>query len=139
MCDDYFDPRHCECGGMRTRFIIKSWEMTNDYAKLALNFYNQKTHKNFNLEEVVKLNRTPSAFYCMTFKARNAESDECYLFQGVVSVVGGPQVLLCEIKDEKEISIPADHDEYYDEESSGSMEDIYPYTKSENDLGVLHL
>ncbi|XP_075484846.1 uncharacterized protein LOC142524677 [Primulina tabacum] len=39
-----------------------------------------------------------SAFYCMTFKAQNAESDECSLFRGAVYVVGGPQVLLCEIK-----------------------------------------
>lgn len=28
----------------------------------------------------------------------------------------------------REILIPACHDEYYDEESFGSMEDIYPYT-----------
>ncbi|XP_073015419.1 uncharacterized protein [Primulina eburnea] len=47
-----------------------------------LDEYNTKDQKNFKLEKVCKLNFR-NVFSCMTFRARNAETDECRLFRGV--------------------------------------------------------
>ncbi|XP_073136480.1 uncharacterized protein [Henckelia pumila] len=110
MCDKYFDPRDCAPGAGITRFYIDGIEHFNYMAELALKFYNDKEQKDFSLEIVGKLNMFV-VLYCLTFWARIAESDERRLFRGVVDVLGGDKVLLCEIKDDGEFTIPVDHSE----------------------------
>ncbi|XP_073119849.1 uncharacterized protein [Henckelia pumila] len=106
LCDIYMDPRKAQCGGGVTQFYADHDRYARDWAKEALNVYNQKKQKNFYLEKVVKLNLL-SMYAYLTFWPRSDESVERRLFRGVV---GGPsEVLLCEIKDDEEIIIPAGH------------------------------
>ncbi|XP_073031537.1 uncharacterized protein [Primulina eburnea] len=103
-CDEYVSYPEC-----KTKFDVDKVERVRNAAKIALNVYNQKEQKNFNLEKVVKLN-AKGPYLCMTFRAKNAEIDECRLFRGVVNGLGNI-VLLCEIKEPDHIAIPGDLDE----------------------------
>ncbi|XP_073158388.1 uncharacterized protein [Henckelia pumila] len=110
LCDTYFDPRECAPGAGITRFYSDGIEHANYLAELTLKFYNEKEQKNFYLEKVGKINRF--VVVCgLTFWARTAESDESQLFRGVVDLLDGKKVLLCEIKGGNEITIPDNHSE----------------------------
>ncbi|XP_073317576.1 uncharacterized protein [Primulina huaijiensis] len=93
MCDKYQTVRDSKCVTWVTMLDESNTEDVSDLAELALDSYNQSEQKNFKLEKVCKLNRK-NVFFCMTFRARNAETDECRLFRGVVLF---DDVLLCEI------------------------------------------
>ncbi|XP_075490650.1 uncharacterized protein LOC142529128 isoform X3 [Primulina tabacum] len=93
MCDKYQTIRDSKYATWVTRLHGCNRELVKDLAELALDSYNQTEQKNFKLEKVCKLNRK-NVFFCMTFRARNAEIDECRLFRGVVVF---DDVLLCEI------------------------------------------
>ncbi|XP_073317577.1 uncharacterized protein [Primulina huaijiensis] len=95
MCDKYQTVRDSKCVTWVTMLDESNTEDVSDLAELALDSYNQSEQKNFKLEKVCKLNRK-NVFFCMTFRARNAETDECRLFRGVVLF---DDVLLCEIMD----------------------------------------
>ncbi|XP_073151852.1 uncharacterized protein [Henckelia pumila] len=110
MCDTYFNPRECHPGGGTTRFYCDGIENFNYLAGLALKFYNEKEKKNFYLKKVGKLNRFV-VLSCLTFWACAPDCHESCLFRGVVDLLNGKKVLLCEIKGCKEITIPDDHAE----------------------------
>ncbi|XP_073128583.1 uncharacterized protein [Henckelia pumila] len=108
-CDVYMDPRKSLCEV--TRFYVDDISAVTDSAKAALNVYNEKEQKNFTLLKVVQLNLVYMDAY-LTFWAWIVESCEVRLFRAVVKPLGGNNVLLCEIKDGDEMTIPDDHEEY---------------------------
>lgn len=112
-CDIYMDPGRLKgrCGGGFTLFKVDGLSYVRDAAKAALNAYNEENQMNFNLEKVVKLNQL-SMYVYLTFWARSAENHDRRLFRAVVVPLHGNKVLLCEIKDDEEIMIPAGHKEY---------------------------
>ncbi|XP_073049828.1 uncharacterized protein [Primulina eburnea] len=110
LCDTYFDQRDCDPGAGMSHIYFDKREEVNFLAELSLEFYNDKEQKSFYLEEVCKLN-VFFAYYALTFWARTAESHDRTLFRGVVHVMVGDSVVLCEIKDDGEITIPVDHSE----------------------------
>lgn len=95
MCNKFQTVRDSICAPWVTRFDDDSTEPVSDLAELALDSYNQTEQKNFKLEKVCKVNGI-NIYFCMTFRARNAETDECRLFRGVVAL---DDVMLCEIMD----------------------------------------
>ncbi|XP_075490651.1 uncharacterized protein LOC142529128 isoform X4 [Primulina tabacum] len=105
MCDKYQTIRDSKYATWVTRLHGCNRELVKDLAELALDSYNQTEQKNFKLEKVCKLNRK-NVFFCMTFRARNAEIDECRLFRGVVVF---DDVLLCEIMDGDTIKGDGNH------------------------------
>ncbi|XP_073314474.1 uncharacterized protein [Primulina huaijiensis] len=135
-CDKYQDKNWCVCPpAWVTEFDVER-EHVRDAAKLALNVYNQKEQKNFNLEKVSKLNYI-GTYLCMTFRAKNAETEECCLFRGVVDGLSDT-VYLSEIKKPDGIAILSDLANHV-EALSVSKEDHCPYTWEhatiEKDLG----
>ncbi|XP_073142334.1 uncharacterized protein [Henckelia pumila] len=108
-CDVYMDPRKSLCEV--TCFYVDGFSAVSDSAKAALNVYNEKEQKNFTLLKVVKLNLVYMDAY-LTFWAWIVESCEFRLFRAVVKPLGGNNVFLCETKDDEEMTIPDDHEEY---------------------------
>ncbi|XP_073294624.1 uncharacterized protein [Primulina huaijiensis] len=108
-CDEYCDGRDCPCHGWMTltKFADNEMEDLRNAAKAALKIYNQKEQKNLDLEKVWKLNFVALYFF-MTFTAKNAETDECLVFRGVVHALSH-EVYLCEVKETGDIGIPSDH------------------------------
>ncbi|XP_073294632.1 uncharacterized protein [Primulina huaijiensis] len=104
-CDEYCDGRDCPCHGWMTltKFADNEMEDLRNAAKAALKIYNQKEQKNLDLEKVWKLNFVALYFF-MTFTAKNAETDECLVFRGVVHALSH-EVYLCEVKGPGENSI----------------------------------
>ncbi|KZV35595.1 hypothetical protein F511_27735 [Dorcoceras hygrometricum] len=84
MCDDYMDPCLYEKCGMMTGIYFGRFEWVGKYAMLAIDVYNEKERKNFDLIKVEKLYEISCSYYCMTFWARNGKSDECRLFRALV-------------------------------------------------------
>ncbi|XP_073127539.1 uncharacterized protein [Henckelia pumila] len=87
-CDDYMDPCLYEKCGVMESVYVGSFEWVSKYAILAMNIYNQKEQKNFNLIKVERLYMISNAYYCMTFWARNGKSDEYRLFRALVCFKG---------------------------------------------------
>ncbi|XP_073015417.1 uncharacterized protein [Primulina eburnea] len=82
MCDKYQTVRDSKYVTWVTLLDEYNTKDVSNLAELALDSYNQREQKNFKLEKVCKLNFR-NVFSCMTFRARNAETDECRLFRGV--------------------------------------------------------
>ncbi|XP_073133634.1 uncharacterized protein [Henckelia pumila] len=112
LCDKCFDPCDRDPSAGITRFNLDGFEFVKELAESALKCYNEKERKNFSLEKVGKLNIFVT-YYCLTFWARSAETGERPHFRGVVDVLGGVNVILCEIKDGDEITSPVDYSENY--------------------------
>ncbi|XP_075498470.1 uncharacterized protein LOC142536923 isoform X8 [Primulina tabacum] len=107
-CDEFYDGPGWVT---MTEFSDDEMEDLRNAAKVALNIYNQKEQKNFDLEKVWKLNFVDLYFF-MTFTAKNAETDECLVFRGVVHALSH-KVYLCEVKETGDIGIPSDHVEHH--------------------------
>ncbi|XP_075498464.1 uncharacterized protein LOC142536923 isoform X3 [Primulina tabacum] len=102
-CDEYCDGRDCPCHGWVTLTEFADDEMED--------LRNAAKQKNFDLEKVWKLNFVDLYFF-MTFTAKNAETDECLVFRGVVHALSH-KVYLCEVKETGDIGIPSDHVEHH--------------------------
>ncbi|XP_073146548.1 uncharacterized protein [Henckelia pumila] len=95
MCEDYLDPCLYDKCGTLTSTNVNCFDWVAEYAKLAINLYNEKEQKNFMLVKVEKLySFVDPHYYCMTFWAQNGSSDEYRLFRAVC-VKRDDKVLLC--------------------------------------------
>ncbi|XP_073138026.1 uncharacterized protein [Henckelia pumila] len=121
--DAEFPPELPVGGGITHINADKSVALKN-LGEIALKFYNDTKSKNFKLAKVCKVNTIAFRYKGVTFRAQEDGSEESPLFRAVVFVMREP--LFCEIKEEDEVTLLPDVDDYAGPKGACEIEDFPP-------------
>ncbi|XP_073147429.1 uncharacterized protein [Henckelia pumila] len=108
-------------GGGSTHINADKNATLRNLAEIALEFYNDTKSKKFKLVKVCKVNTIAFRYSGVTFRAREDGSEESPLFRAVVFLC---KPLFCEIKEDNEVTLLPNDDDYAGPKRACEIEDF---------------
>ncbi|XP_073146813.1 uncharacterized protein [Henckelia pumila] len=118
--DTEFQPE-MPVGGGSTHINADKNATLRNLAEIALEFYNDTKSKKFKLVKVCKVNTIAFRYSGVTFRAREDGSEESPLFRAVVFLC---KPLFCEIKEDNEVTLLPNDDDYAGPKRACEIEDF---------------